>query len=197
MSDDDIEAWEPDFPLSSDPDFLKWRARLNDLGSSRVSIREATLTARDARAIRDLQVVCSPISVLQVRRNIETIAMHHVLLAEIDGLHVGYCTSSVGTIDADPLYLQVVAVAPEAQRRGVGLALLAAAASNYPERDVALATQDDNDAARALNERFAHSVGATIARERLSRFRDSDLGISRGLGYRAWVIRRARSGQQN
>ena len=120
------------------------------------------------------------------------IAEQVVLLAEIDGIHIGFCVSLRSSKDSDPLFIQVIGVAPEAQRRGVGLALLTAAAEREPQRDIALATQDSNTAARALNERFASSIDSSIRRVSLGTYRDRDLGILRGLGYRAWGIRRPR-----
>ncbi|MFJ6378052.1 GNAT family N-acetyltransferase [Pseudarthrobacter oxydans] len=140
--------------------------------------------------MKDLQAVCSPISVRSVRENVSTIIERLVLIAEVDGLHVGFCVSSPGLQDSDPMFFQVVAVAPHAQRRGVGLALLTAAAEREPRRDIALATQNDNVEARSLNEKFAKSIGASIRRVSLSTYRDCDFGIQRGLGYRAWVIQR-------
>jgi ribosomal protein S18 acetylase RimI-like enzyme len=140
--------------------------------------------------MKDLQFVCSPISVQSVRENVSTVGERRVLIAEIDDVHVGFCVSSPGVEDSDPLFLQVVAVAPPTQGRGVGLALLTAAAQREPRRDIALATQYDNGAARSLNEKLAKSIGARIQKVSLSTYRDNDLGIRRGLGYRAWVIQR-------
>jgi ribosomal protein S18 acetylase RimI-like enzyme len=140
--------------------------------------------------MRDLQFACSPIVVRSESDNVSMIARQLVLLAEIDEVHVGFCVSHPGAAVSDPLFIQIVAVAPPAQRRGAGLALLAAAAAREPYRDIALATQDSNVAARALTERFARSIGARIERVRLGTYRDRDLGIRRGVGYRAWFIRR-------
>jgi ribosomal protein S18 acetylase RimI-like enzyme len=189
-SDHDYEALEPTFNLGKDANFVRWANRLVTLSSSAVSIREATASAHDGRRMKDLQTLCSPISVRSVRGNASTIMERLVLLAEIDDVHVGFCISSPGLRDSDPMFIQVVAVAPDAQRRGAGLALLTAAAEREPRRDIALATQDDNVAARSLNEKFAKSIGASIRRVNLSNYRDFDLGIQRGLGYRAWAIRR-------
>ncbi|NQX10379.1 GNAT family N-acetyltransferase [Microbacteriaceae bacterium VKM Ac-2855] len=119
------------------------------------------------------------------------ISDRHVLLAEIDGIHVGFCVSFPGPESSDPLYIQVVGVVPEAQRRGVGLALLTAAAEHEPRPNIVLATQNENLGARALNARFAKSIGASIARVPLSGYRHNDLGIPRGAGYHAWLIQRA------
>lgn len=160
------------------------------LSSSEVSIREATAVAQDGRRMKDLQVVCSPISVRSGRENASTIAEQLVLLAEIDHVHVGFCVSSPGLLASVPMFIQVVAVAPGAQRRGAGLALLTAAAERGPRCDIAFATQNDNVAARSLNEQFAKSIGASTRRVILGTYRDRDLGIQRGLGYRAWVIQR-------
>lgn len=189
VSDCEYEALEPVFP-GRDPEFDDWANRLETLSSSTLSIREANAVAQDGRRMRDLQVLCSPIGVQSVRENASTIAKRLVFLAEIDGVHVGFCVSSPGLLDSDPLFIRIVAVAPGAQRRGVGVALLTVAAEREPQRNIALATQDDNVAARSLNEQFAKSIGATIRRINLGTYRDSDLGISRGMGYRAWAIQR-------
>jgi GNAT superfamily N-acetyltransferase len=158
--------------------------------SSKVAIREASADATDGRRVRDLQFACEPIFVRSERENVSMIAQKHVLLAEIEKVHVGFCVSHPGAGVSGPLFVQVVAVAPPAQRRGVGMALLVAAAAREPHRDIALATQDSNVAGRALIERFARSLGAHIERVRLGTYRDGDLGIKRGVGYRAWAIRR-------
>jgi GNAT superfamily N-acetyltransferase len=188
--DHEYEGLEPPLGLSRDPEFLSWVTRVQAMSSSAVSIREATAVPLDGRRMKDLQFVCSPISVQSVRENVSTIGERRVLIAEIGDVHVGFCVSSPGVEESDPLFLQVVAVAPPAQGRGVGLALLTAAAQREPRRDIALATQYDNVAARSLNEKLAKSIGARIRKVSLSNYRDSDFGIQRGLGYRAWVIQR-------
>nr|WP_274636486.1 GNAT family N-acetyltransferase [Microbacterium bovistercoris] len=144
--------------------------------------------------MKDIQFECSPITVRSVRDNVLTIREGLVLIAEVDDVHVGYCLARVGLRAGDPVFMQVVAVAPAAQRRGIGRALLASAAEREPLRDIALATQDDNAAARAMNERFAEAIGGSIHRVNLDTFRPRDLGIQRGLGYRAWVIQRSGAG---
>ncbi|MFF5794506.1 GNAT family N-acetyltransferase [Paeniglutamicibacter sp. NPDC012692] len=125
-----------------------------------------------------------------MKKNASTVTERLVLLAEIGGVHVGFCVSSPGPQDSDPLFIQIVAVVPEAQRRGIGLALLTKAAEREPLRNIALATQDDNGEARALNVKFAKSIGASIGRVNLGTYPDKDLGIRRGMGYRAWLIQR-------
>lgn len=190
VSGGEYETFDSPWPLRRDPDLDAWRHRLQTLPSAEVLIRKATAVALDGRRVWDLQLDCSPIGVRSVRENVSMIAERFVLLAEIDTVHVGFCVSSTGPKGSDPLFIQLVGVAPAAQRRGVGLALLTAAAERHPGRDVVLATQDKNVAARALNERFASSIGASIRRVRLGTYRDRDLGITRGLGYRAWVIQR-------
>ncbi len=186
----DYDGLEPPLGLSRDPEFLRWATRVQAISSSAVSIREASPVPLDGRRMKDLQFVCSPISVRSIEENLSTIVECLVLMAEIDNVHVGFCVSSPGVQDSDPLFVQVVAVAPDVQGRGVGLALLAAAVQREPRRDIALATQDDNVAARSLNEKLAKSIGAKIRKVSLSNYRGSDLGIQRGLGYRAWVIQR-------
>lgn len=138
----------------------------------------------------DLQLVCAPIQPRFLRDNESEIEKERVVMAEIEGVHVGFCLSAPGPSEADPLFVQVVAVAPEARKRGVGLSLLSAAAAKEPLRDIALATQPDNVAALAMNERFAVSLGANIRRVPLGTFRHGDLGIRRGDGYRSWHIQR-------
>lgn len=187
------DAFEAAFPLRLDNAFNAWRAQLAELSSSLFSIRRAVANGPDGRRISDLQVVSSPITVRSVRDNVSMVGEKFVLLAEIDDVHVGFCVSVRSFRDSDSVFVQVVAVAPEAQRRGVGLALLAAAAEREPRRDIVLATQDSNTAARALNERFAGTLGASIERVTLGTYRDRDLGIARGDGYRAWIIRRPRA----
>lgn len=54
--------------------------------------------------------------------------------------------------------------------------------------DIALATQDSNSSARATNEKFAGQIGANIRQVNLGTYRNSDLGIRRGDGYRVWLI---------
>ena len=188
---EDYESFEPPFPFTRDPWADDWSSRLAALTSSRVSIREARKVAQDGRRLVDLQVACPPISVSSVRKNAKTIAERLVLIAEIDEVHVGFCVSSVGPNEHDPLFVQLVGVVPAAQRRGVGLALLTSAAGREPQRDIALATQDDNAAARAMNKRFAASIGADIQRVRSGTYPNSDLGIPTGMGYRAWLIQRS------
>jgi GNAT superfamily N-acetyltransferase len=177
-------------PFFHDPIHQRWRENLGSLSSARPLIREARPTDEDGLRVRDLQFACEPISIKSVEENIEAAARQQVLIAEIDGIHVGLCMSHIGSGDSAPLFVQVVGVVPEAQRRGVAIALLTAAALQAPDRNIALATQDSNTAARSLTTRFAESLGAPIGREPLDSFRARDLGIRRGDGYRAWLIQR-------
>lgn len=73
--------------------------------ASRASIRGAELTERDARAVQELQVVCSPISVLPLKQNLTATAIRGVFLVDVEGTPVGYCISSRGTSEPDRLYL--------------------------------------------------------------------------------------------
>lgn len=70
------------------------------------------------------------------------------------------------------------------------MVLLRAAVEREPRRNIALATEDDNEGAQALNKKFATSIGATMRKVKLGTYDDSDLGIRRGIGYRSWVIER-------
>ncbi|MPY12266.1 GNAT family N-acetyltransferase [Arthrobacter bussei] len=190
MSSDEYDAFEMSFPPNRDLKRIEWRRNLATLSSSDFSIREATMTASDARRVTDLQGACEPLSIRSVRDNASMISTQTVLIAEIDETHIGFCVSFPGLQEFDPLFIQVIGVVPEAQRRGLATALLHTAAEREPHRDIALATQDDNLAAQALNRRFAHSIGANIERLHLGTYRDHDLGIIRGMGYRAWIIQR-------
>ncbi|GAA1357625.1 hypothetical protein GCM10009596_09070 [Arthrobacter rhombi] len=189
-NDPEYKVYEPSFPPGRDPKFIEWQSQLETLSSSEVSIRQATAVGPDGRRVQDLQALCAPIFVQTVGANVTTIAERVVLLAEIGGVHVGYCVTFAGRLETDPLFIQVVAVAPKAQRRGVGLALLTAAAKQHPRRNMALATRGDNAAALSLNDKFASWIGASIRRVNLGTYSDSDLGISRGMGYRSWEIHR-------
>jgi hypothetical protein len=186
--DDKFEPLQPSSGFGADPLLEAWRHRLKALPSTKFAIRDATATAQDARRVWDLQVECSPIIPKPLRENVSMIVEKRVLLAFVDDVHVGFSVSFAGPRTIDPLFVQVVAVVLEARRRGVGIALLGVAAAGYPRRDIALATQLDNVAARTMNDRFAESIGASIRRVPLDNFANRDLGIRRGLGYRAWFI---------
>ena len=189
-SDDEFDALASPHPFRIDPELVSWRRRLTELESSVVAVRQALPDPRDARRVWDLQLDCPPISVSSLRHNASIAASSLVQIAEIDGIHVGFCVSLPGPKQSDPLFIQVIGVAPAAQRRGVAMELLAAAAGVEPHRDIALATQDGNVAARALIARFAQSTNSALDRVNLGTFRDRDLGIRRGMGYRVWRIRR-------
>ncbi|WP_457967592.1 GNAT family N-acetyltransferase [Arthrobacter sp. D1-29] len=62
-------------------------------------------------------------------------------MAEIERVHVCVVLASLGP-EPSPLLVQVVAVVPEAQRRGIGQQLLSAAAAVEPQRNIAMATQE-------------------------------------------------------
>jgi GNAT superfamily N-acetyltransferase len=186
----DYKEFESPLPFRRDPDLDAWTRRLKRLPSAALVMREATATGQDGRRLWDLQFTCVPIVPQLIRENVSMISKRRVLIAEIDGVHVGFCMSSPGARKTDPLFVHVIAVVPEARRRGAGLALLTAAAERDSDRDIALATQDRNIAARALNERFALSIGAGIERVPLGTYPDRELGITRGIGYRSWLIRR-------
>jgi GNAT superfamily N-acetyltransferase len=177
-------------PFLHDPIHQRWRESLGSLSSATPLIREAHPTAEDGLRVRDLQFACEPITIRSVEENIEAAARQEVLIAEIDGIHVGLCMSHIGDGGSAPLFVQVVGVVPEAQRRGVATAMLAVAARQALDRNIALATQDSNTAARSMILRFAESIGAKAHRASLDVFRARDLGIRRGDGYRAWLLER-------
>ena len=191
VNDSEYSEFEDVFPLRDDPRFRGWTSRVETLSSSSaVSIREAVAGGPDGRRMRDVQLVTERIPILQVKDNVSKIAERRVLLAEIDGVHIGFCVSFPSLNDSDPLFIQEVGVVPGSRGRGIGMALLCATAEREPWRDIALATEDDNDGAQALNKKFAKSIGASLGKVPLDTYRDSDLGIPRGQGYRSWVIQR-------
>lgn len=184
-----FEELEPKLWAREDVIYQKWRAALRSLAGAPATLREALPTAADARRMRDIQLTCVPITPMPLRDNAATISEHRVLIAEIERVPVGFVLASLGP-EPSPLFVQVVAVVPEAQRRGIGLQLLSAAAALDPQRNIALATQETNLAAQAMNNRFAGSMAASIHRVNLGVYPDKYLGIRRGQGYRVWEITR-------
>lgn len=174
----------------SEPGFGAWKQGLEALRPSEISIRKAKQTAQDGRWMRWMQADCESTNIHSVEDNLSKIGQQLVLLAEIADCPVGFCCVLAGRTDSDPLFIQLVAVVPSARRRGVGLALLSAAAERQPQRNIAMATLDDNIDAQRLNERFAQSIGGNIQRVPVSRFRPSDLGFARGERHRPWIINR-------
>lgn len=189
MSDPDYVSPELPF-LGPDAQHQQWLSQLKALPSEEVNIREAAPTGADARRMWDLQAVCVPLVPQTLSKNVSSIEERLVLIAAIENVHVGFCIALINQIPSDPVFIQVVAVAPPLRRRGIGLALLATAAERAPERNVAMATQDINFPARAMNERFADTLNARIDRVRLGIYKDADLAIRRGQGYRPWLIQR-------
>jgi GNAT superfamily N-acetyltransferase len=173
-----------------EPGFGAWKQGLETLPRSAVLIRQAEQTTQDGRWMRWMQAECESTYIQSVEYNESKIAQQLVLLAEIADYPVGFCCVLAGRTKADPLFIQLVAVVPSARQRGVGLALLSAAAGWQPQRSIAMATLDDNIAARRLNERFAESIGGKIHRVPVSRFRPSDLGFAPGERHRPWMIDR-------
>lgn len=152
------------------------------------TLREAADDPGDARRLKDLQLACEPITVQTVQHNATTIAEHLVLLAEIGNVHVGFCIASNGSGSPDPTFIQVVAVAPPAPRRGVATALLDSIRARASQHDIAFATREDNAAARALTTRFAERIGASLRPVPSGTYRHGDLGTAHGLGYHPWLM---------
>jgi len=173
-----------------EPGFGVWKQELDALTGSEVLVREAAPSERDGRWMRWMQADCESVFIQSVEHNVSKITKQLVLVAEIEAHPVGFCRALVGRAESDPLFIQLVAVVPGARRRGVGLALLEAAASREPQRSIAMATLDDNVAARRLNERFAKSIGCEIQRVPLRRYRRTDLGFDGGEHHHPWVINR-------
>lgn len=186
----EYESYEPTFPYFKDAGISEWQSSLKQLSWSALTIRAATVSGADGRKMKDLQAACEPLGILSVRKNVETIAAQQVLLAEVEGVHVGFCAFSPGPQKIDPLFIQTIGVEPLAQSRGIGFALLSAAAEREPHRNIALATRDDNAGSHALTKRFAKAIEASIHRVKLGTYLDVHLGITRGMSYRAWLIKR-------
>lgn len=189
MENATFEELEPKLRARDDVIYQTWREALSTLSDAPATLRQAVPTPADARRMRDIQLACEPITPLPLRDNAAAISANHVLIAEIEGVPVGFVLASLSQKHS-PLFVQVVAVVPEAQYRGIGLQLLSAAAEVEPHRNIALATQQTNLAAHAMNAKFADSIGASIHRVNLGVYPDKLLGIPRGLGYRAWEIKR-------
>lgn len=173
-----------------EPGFDAWKQGLEALPPSEVFIRQAEQTEQDGRWMRWIQADCESTYIQSVEYNMSKIGQQLVLLAEIADYPVGFCCVLAGRTDSDPLFIQLIAVVPSARRRGVGLALLSAAAEWQPKRNIAMATLDDNVGAQRLNERFAQSIGGNIQRVPVRRFRPSDLGFAPGERHRPWMIYR-------
>lgn len=174
----------------AEPGFDAWKQGLETLPHSKISIRKAEQTSQDGQWMRWMQADCESTNIYSVEENLSKAQQQLVLLAEIADYPVGFCCVLVGRAVADPLFIQLVAVVPSVRRRGVGLALLRAVAELQPYRSIAMATLDDNVAARALNERFAQSIGGDIQRVPAGRFRSSDLGFAPGERHRPWMVGR-------
>ncbi|MCE0459604.1 GNAT family N-acetyltransferase [Curtobacterium flaccumfaciens] len=181
------------YPLhpAIDPDLAAWLTSLEELTSSEFTIRQATAGSGDARWMRYMQGACEPVTPQPESENNKTIAGKLVFFATIGATQVGFCVSMTGTAASDPVFIQAVGVVGTARGRGIGLALMHTVVEQVPHRNIALATQNDNLAARRMNERFAASIGAELRQVNLGTFKDEDLGIRRGLGYRSWTIERS------
>ncbi|MFJ6272126.1 GNAT family N-acetyltransferase [Pseudarthrobacter oxydans] len=173
-----------------EPGFGTWKQGVEALPPSEVLIREAERTEQDGRWMRWMQASCESTNIHSVEDNVSRIGQQFVLLAEIADHPVGFCCVLAGRTNSDPLFIQLVTVVPFVRRRGVGIALLNAAAEWQPQRNIAMATLDENVAAQRLNERLAQSIGGNIQRVPAGRFRPSDLGYSRGERHRPWMINR-------
>lgn len=190
--DEDLRRFEPALPASRDPFHLAWRAALSRLRlDAHISIREAMPSGIDARRMKDMQIACEPLGPQTVARNLETLKQNLVVLfAEAEDTPVGFLSYCPPASKVDPLIVQVVGIVPEARRRRTGTALLEAACERYPGCDVAFATREENVSAHSLFRGFATQTQRSVRRVRRGVFRDGDLGIERGDGYRVWVLLR-------
>lgn len=189
MDNATFEELEPQLPARDDVIFQTWREALSTLSDVPATFRDAMPIPSDARRMHDIQVLCSPITPLPLKCNAAVIAEHRVLIAEIERIPVGFVLASVSESHS-PISIQVVSVVPEVRGRGIGFELLSGATALEPNRNIALATQGENLAARAMNEKFAASIGAIVHPVKLGVYPDELLGFSRGQGYRTWEVRR-------
>lgn len=178
------------FPYA-DPRFKEWKQRLEVLPSADAQCREAEPSASDGRWLRWMQADCESTYIHSVEDNVSKIEQQSAWLAEIADVPVGFCLALAGRSEPDPVFVQLVAVVPLARRRGAGLALLRAVSEQYPQRNVVMATRDDNVAAQQLNLRFAKSIGGVLRRVPVRRYRRADLGFAQGERHRPWVIDRS------
>ena len=172
--------------------FLAWKERLASLPLSGPVVRETMRTVGDGQSMQWIQAVDESAYINDVDGNISTMSEKTVMLAEVDGIPVGFSVSLLGRWDPQTLFVQRVLVAPLARRRGIGLALLTAAAEQHPGRDIAVAALDENDAVHKLNHRFAESIGASIRRVPVRTYARTDLGFAQQESHRPWVIERLR-----
>ncbi|MDQ1175003.1 GNAT superfamily N-acetyltransferase [Microbacterium testaceum] len=178
-----ISPWE-------EPGFDEWQRKLEVLPPGEARVRDAHPTVQDAKWMRWMQADSESANIQDISSNIVSIQEKTVLIAEVRDCAVGFCQAVTGRSLHDPLFVQMVAVIPTAQRRGVGLALLKAAAASESSRDIVVATLDGNTAARAMNERLALSIGLPIGRVPIKSYRRSDMGIGPGEKHRPWRIQR-------
>lgn len=180
-----------DFLPHTDSRFRAWAQRLGDLPSSGVQCREAEPSTSDGRWLRWIQADCESMYIHSIEDNVSKIEQQSVWLAEIADIPVGFCLALAGRSELDPVFVQLVAVVPLARRRGAGLALLRAVSEQYPQRNVVMATLDDNVAAHQLNRRFASSIGGALRRVPVRRYQRTDLGLAQGERHRPWIIDRS------
>jgi GNAT superfamily N-acetyltransferase len=124
-------------------------ARSAQEGQRGVSLRAAT--ARDVASLASLDAACFDEFWRYGAPELESVlAVEHVILAEVDGCLAGYATTTVRGSSAT---LGRLAVHTEHRRRGVGITLVADAASWARTRGalgLAVCTQLANEAARSL-----------------------------------------------
>lgn len=179
------------FPRWRAPEFHLWKQGLEALPSAEVQVRKAEPTVQDGRWMQWIQAECESIYIQSVEVNQSRIRRQLVLVAEIADHPVGFSCAFVGRTVTDPLFIQLVAVVPMGRRRGAALALLSRSAGWEPNRDVAMATLDENIPARSLNERLAESMGSKMERVPVRRYRRSDLGFAEGERHKPWLISRS------
>lgn len=174
-----------------EPGSDEWQESLRAEPRGDVEVREALPTVEDGTWMRWIQAVSESATIHDVERNVSCIREKTVVLASFGGSPVGFCQAMTGRSISDPLFVQMIAVVPAARRRGVGLALLGTIAASEPNRGIVMATLDSNTAARAMNGRFALSLGLEIRRVPIKIYRCSEMGFGPGEKHRPWLIERS------
>lgn len=180
-------------PWRREPVFQDWKKRLASLPDSRVEVRAALPNVEDGKRMCWIQATCESLFIHNVGFNVSKVEKQIVLMADISGDPIGFCVALAGRTEIAPVFVQLVAVVPQARQRGAGLALVRAVARAEPHRDIVLAIQDENTASRALSQRVAVSLNSKIRRVPIRSYRRSELGIAEGEVHRAWLITRSES----
>ena len=95
MDNATFEELEPKLRARDDVFYQRWQESLSTLSDAPATLRGALPTPADARRVRNIQLACVPITPLALRDNATAISAHHVLIAEIDRVPVGFVLASL------------------------------------------------------------------------------------------------------